>query len=346
MDYDLSWRITELPLEFPFQIAWETLTVARTVIVTLETTVRGQRITAQGEAVPTDFYGETPESVCRFYQQLVDDKVLNDFDPFNQQGLDEQLNQYPGNQAAKAGIDIAFWDLRGKALGLPLYALWGLDPTCTPKTSYTIGIADDTLVRHKTKLALERGFDVLKIKMAQPEHLELVRIIRELAPHATLRIDANAAYTVDEALVLIPELKKLGVEFVEEPLRLDSTPEDYARLKQESCLPLMADESCHTLKDLPKCAEYFHSINLKHTKTGGLTEAMRMIHAAKALNLPVMLGGFCESSLSVTAFAHLSPLVQYADLDAALLLADDPYDGIRFDGSQVILPNRPGVGVI
>jgi L-alanine-DL-glutamate epimerase-like enolase superfamily enzyme len=346
MTYHVTWTPSALPLEFAFSISRSTKTVAQTVWVRLESTVRGQAWVAEGEAVPSEFYGETPDSVGAFYQRLVDDNALARLDPFNQQGLEHRLAKYPGNMAAKSGLEIAFWDLRGQVLGLPLYALWGLDPAMAPKTSYTIGIADKETVRHKTQVALARGYDILKIKVGQPDHIALVRIIRELAPHCTLRVDANAAYTVEQALALLPQLKELGVEFVEEPLRLDSSPADYAQLKAQSPLPLMADESCHTLADLSKCAAYFDSINLKHTKTGGLAEAMRMIHAARALGLPVMLGGFCESSLSVTAFGHLSPLTQYADLDAALLLANDPYDGIAFEGSQIMLPNRPGVGAV
>jgi L-Ala-D/L-Glu epimerase len=175
--------------------------------------------------------------------------------------------------------------------------------------------------------------------------LETLQVIRQLAPQATLRVDANAAWTVDSALEILPVLKEMGVEFVEEPLLLNSPEADYHRLKAESPLPLMADESCHTLKDIPRCAQHFHAINLKPTKTGGLTEALRMIYAAKAHDLKIMLGCFTETSISNTAFAHLSPLVDYADLDGGLLLAKDPFDGVQFEGNQIRLPRRPGIGV-
>jgi L-alanine-DL-glutamate epimerase-like enolase superfamily enzyme len=169
-----------------------------------------------------------------------------------------------------------------------------------------------------------------------------------MAPHPefTIRVDANAAWNVQDAIDICRLLHEHHVEFVEEPLKLTCTEDDYARLKAESPLPLMADESCHTLKDIPRCATYFHAINLKHTKTGGLSEALRMIHAARAHHLTVMLGGFGESSLSITAFAQLSPLVDYCDLDGALLMAEDAYEGITFTGSRFTLPHRPGLGVI
>ena len=161
-----------------------------------------------------------------------------------------------------------------------------------------------------------------------------------------MRVDANAAWDVEDAIEICHLLHDNHVEFVEEPLKLTASEDDYARLKAESPLLLMADESCHTLSDIPRCARYFHAINLKHTKTGGLTEALRMIHAARAHGLTIMLGGFGESSLSVTAFAQLSPLVDYCDLDGALLMAEDAYEGIIFKGSRFTLPNRPGLGLI
>lgn len=342
----LKYTLLELPLEFTFTISRSSKDVAHTVLLELTTQYQGQSYTGLGEAVPTRFYGEDPNTVIDFYERIQAEGLLDGLNPFNLQDLADRLQGYTKNMSAKAAIDMAVHDIQGKILDVPLYQIWGLDPNRAPKTSYTIGIADIDTVKHKTEVALSRGYDILKVKMGAPQDLEVLQVIRKMAPTATIRVDANAAWKVDEALEMLPILKEYGVEFVEEPLHLKSSEADYERLKEESPLPLMADESCHTLRDIPRCAAYFHSINLKPTKTGGLSEALRMIHAAKAHELKIMLGCFTETSVANTAFAHLSPLVDYADLDGGLLLAKDPFDGVKFVGNQIGLPQRPGIGVV
>lgn len=344
----LRYQTLDIPYEFTFTISRHSHRHTTTVIASLNFEQNGQTLTGMGEAVPSAFYGESAESVCAFYDTLTRQGVLEDLSPFDIQKLQDRFSDLAGNMAAKSAIDMAFYDLQGKILKMPLWRLWGLDPAQAPKSSYTIGIADLDTVKRKTEIALSRGYDVLKVKLGSPNDVQLFEAIRAMAPHPqiTMRVDANAAWDVKDALEICQMLKENHVEFVEEPLKLTSAKADYALLKAESPLPLMADESCHTLLDIPKCAQYFHAINLKHTKTGGLTEAMRMIFAAKAHSLPVMLGGFGESSLSVTAFAQLSPLVDYCDLDGALLMAEDAYEGIVFEGSRFYLPDRPGLGVI
>lgn len=342
----LKYSLLELPLEFTFTIARSSHDVAYTVLVELTTEYRGETVTGLGEAVPTRFYGEDPNSVMHFYEEIKAEGLLKDLDPFNLQEFHERLRGYTRHGAARAGLESAIFDIQGKILGVPLYQMWGLDPTKTPKTSYTIGIADLETVKHKTRVALSRGYDILKVKMGAPQDLESLKAIREIAPEATIRVDANAAWKVDDALKMLPVLKEYGVEFVEEPLIMTSPEADYLRLKEETPLRLMADESCHTLRDIPACAEYFHMVNLKPTKTGGLWEALKMIYAARAHELEIMLGCFTETSVSNTAFAHLSPLVDYADLDGGLLLAKDPFDGLQFEGNQIRLPHRPGIGVL
>lgn len=347
---DLHDRLLELPLEFTFTIARASTDVARTVLVELTTVYEGTSYTGLGEAVPAAFYGETPDSVRAFYEQVRAKKLLAGLDPFNIQELEARLDQIPEHRAAKAAIDAAVYDIQGKILAMPLYRLWGLDPSRAPKTSYTIGIAEPDLVRHKTQVAVGRGYDILKVKLGGPQDWETLCLVRDVlqeeAPQTTLRVDANAAWTLDHALDMLPRLANLGVEFIEEPLRLESLEADYQTLKDQSPLPLMADESCHILTDIPRCSRFFHAINLKPTKTGGLTEARRMIHAARAHGLKIMLGCFTETSVANTAFAQLSPLVDYADLDGSLLLAQDPFDGMTFEGSQIRLPSRPGIGVV
>lgn len=344
----LQARPLDIPYEFTFTISRNSHSTTTTVIVELTHREHGQTYTGMGEAVPSGFYGESADSVMAFYDRLTREDMLSDLTPFDIQKLQARFEAIDGNMAAKSAIDMAFYDLQGKILNRPVWQLWGLAPEKAPKSSYTIGIADLDTVKHKTEVALSRGYDVLKVKLGSPNDVELFETIRRMAPHPeiTMRVDANAAWDVDDAIDICHLLHEHHVEFVEEPLKLTSSPDDYAKLKANSPLPLMADESCHTLKDIPRCAEFFHAINLKHTKTGGLTEALRMIHAAKAHNLTVMLGGFGETSLSITAFAQLSPLVEYCDLDGALLMAEDAYEGIVFSGSRFTLPHRPGLGVI
>jgi L-alanine-DL-glutamate epimerase-like enolase superfamily enzyme len=344
----LHYHTLDIPYEFTFTISRNSHTHTTTVIVELTYEENGETYIGLGEAVPSTFYGEDAQSVCAFYDTLIQTGTLSDLTPFDIQKLLARFAAIEGNLAAKSGIDMAFYDLQGKILNRPLWQLWGLDPAKAPKSSYTIGIADLDTVKRKTEIALSRGYDVLKVKLGSPNDVALFEAIRHMAPHPefTIRVDANAAWDVQDAIDICQLLHENHVEFVEEPLKLTSTEADYARLKAESPLPLMADESCHTLNDIPRCAQAFHAINLKHTKTGGLSEAMRMIHAARAHNLTIMLGGFGESSLSITAFAQLSPLVDYCDLDGALLMAEDAYEGIHFKGSQFTLPNRPGLGVI
>lgn len=337
----LSWKTLELPLEFTFTISRSSSTSAKTIIVKLE----HDDYTAYGESVFSKFYGEDENTVSNFYSQILEDKLLDNLDPFNNQELQKKLNKYPHNFAAKAGLDIALYDLRSKMLGLPLYKLLGLDPKRCPKTSYTIGIADLETVTHKVQTALSRGYDILKVKLGSPEDLETIKLIRKLAPNTKIRVDANAAWDLDSAIDIIHRIVKYDIEFVEEPLKLGSPESAYQELYKRSPLPLMADESCHRLEDIEHCSKYFHMINIKQGKAGGITEALRMISAARALDMQIMLGCFTETSISIAAFAHISPLVDYADLDGSLLLKDDPYKINLFKGNQILLSDRPGLGL-
>lgn len=344
----LQYHTIDIPYEFTFTISRQSHTHVTNVIVELSYAENGETFVGMGEAVPSKFYGEDAASVRAFYDALNTKGILRDLTPFDIQKLQDRFAQLDGNLAAKSAIDMAFYDLQGKLLNKPVWQLWGLDPKKAPKSSYTIGIADLDTVKHKTEVALARGYDVLKVKLGSPNDVVLFETIRRMAPHPqiTMRVDANAAWDVQPAIDICQLLAENHVEFVEEPLKLTCSDGDYERLKAEAALPLMADESCHTLKDIPRCAQYFHSINLKHTKTGGLTEALRIIHAARAHELKIMLGGFGETSLSITAFAMLSPLVDYCDLDGALLMGEDAYEGIRWEGSRFILPDGPGLGVM
>ncbi len=337
----LSFELLELPLEFTFTISRSSSTHAKTILVKLE----HEEYIAYGEAVFTKFYGEDENTVSDFYQNLISEKTLENLNPFDIVEFERLMSKYNGNTAAKAGLDIALYDLRGRILGVPVYRLFDLDPQQCPKTSYTIGIADIDTITTKVQTALSRGYDILKVKLGTKEDLETIKHIRKLAPDATIRVDANAAWDLASAMDIIQRIVKYNIEFVEEPLTLGSPESAYQELYKNSPLPLMADESCHTSKDIEHCAKYFHMINIKQGKAGGITEAMRTINAAHNHGLKIMLGCFTETSISIAALAHISPLVDYADLDGSLLLAKDPYKINLFNGNQIVLPNRPGLGL-
>jgi L-Ala-D/L-Glu epimerase len=336
----------DLPCEFDFTISRGTQKVAKHVFVSLTYTHSGKTFTGMGEAVPCEYYGETQESVMDFLTWVGEENLLEPLSPFDIQRFNDTFRHFPGHMPAKAAIEMALYDLMGQITEQPLYKLLGLDSRRIPRSSYTIGLANLETIKQKTQIALERGYDILKIKVGGAQDLETLKLIRSIVPDTVaLRVDANAAWLPEDAIKMFPMLMDFGVEFVEEPLQPDVSMAERCRVKASCPLPLIADESVHTLKDVPLVAQWADGVNLKLTKTGGLTEALRMIHAARAHNLSIMLGCFVESSLSITAFAHLSPLVDFLDLDGGLLLAEDPVEGVRWKGNQLYLPESPGLGV-
>ena len=236
-------------------------------------------------------------------------------------------------------LDIAAHDLYGKKLGRPLYQHWGLNPTKAPISNYTIGI--DSIETMARKLDAVR-WPIYKIKLGTSEDLA---IIRELRKHtdAVFRVDANCAWGVEETIENARALKKLGVEFIEQPLAADNLA-GMKEVMQHSLLPLMADESCITEEDVARCDGHFHGINIKLTKCGGITPARRMIAEARRRGLRVMIGCMTESTVGISAIAHLSPLLDYVDMDGALLLAEDVATGVTVTESGVAFPPVNGTG--
>jgi L-alanine-DL-glutamate epimerase-like enolase superfamily enzyme len=246
----------------------------------------------------------------------------------------------PENPFLVCALDIAAWDLFGQLLGQPLYSLWQLDPAKGPATDFTIGL--DTIPNMVAKMK-ERPWPIYKIKLGVPED---VAIIAELRRHtdAVFRVDANAGWTMEEALQKIQQLAALGVEFVEQPLAKD----DWTGMKvlyAESALPLIADESCVGETDVDLCHGHFHGINIKLTKCSGLTPARRMIQRARALGMKVMVGSMNESTIGSAAIAHLVPALDFVDMDGPLLLREDVATGLDFQDGRVVIPRSPGLGV-
>lgn len=332
---ELTAQALDLTLNVPFRISRSVQHVAHNVLVRIE----DDGLTGVGEAAPSGYYGEKCESVLMalsyFAEHLGDDAMLIE-------DISSDLSRVMrGNASARAAIDMALYDLIGHRLGVPVYQLLGLNPERTPVTSFTIGL--DTPAEMARKVRLAEQFPVLKIKLGMPNDLEIVRAIRDVTD-ARLRVDANAAWTPKQAIKTINALEAFDIEFVEQPVAAGDL-EGLRLVREHTNLPIFADESCVTLEDVPRVAGLVDGINIKLMKCGGISQALRMIATARAHHLEVMLGCMIESSVSITAAAQISPLVDYADLDGALLVANDPFDGVGVERGKLVLPDRPGLGV-
>ncbi|MDP9349675.1 MAG: dipeptide epimerase [Gemmatimonadota bacterium] len=298
-----------------------------------------------GEAPATPYYGETGHTVAAVLPRLAG--VLEDAaqgDPFALARIESALEQSIGrNPAAKVAVSAALHDLLGKRLGLPVWRLWGLDPAAAPLSSFTIGIDEPEVMRKKVREAA--GYPVLKIKVGTARDEEILRVIREEAPEKTLYVDANTGWTAKQALAAMPMLVEYGVEFVEQPLPPENL-EGLRLVRERSPLPIIADESCETASDVARLAGAVDGVNIKLAKCGSLREAVRIVHAARAHGMRVMLGCMIESTLGIAAAVQLAPLVDYVDLDGAALLANDPFTGpgLEPDG-RLRFNQEPGLGV-
>ncbi|MFZ5829988.1 MAG: dipeptide epimerase [Planctomycetota bacterium] len=326
-----------LPLKHPFTIARGTTRVQQTLIVELEQDgCRGY-----GEAPETAFYGATMEHVTASIEcarPVIESLTLAD-----PKALWTRLRPILADAPfAQCALDAAAHDLWGKLERQPVWKLWNLAIDRCPVSDYTIGI--DTIEVMRRKLEELPHFSIYKIKLGAADDVATVRALREHTK-SVFRVDANCGWNVEQALQVAAELQPLNVEFIEQPL----PPDDWdgmRRLHAESPLPLVADESCQAETDVGRCAGHFHGINIKIVKCGGLTPARRMIARARELGLRVMVGCFTESTVGISAIAQLLPLVDYADLDGALLLAADVARGVRVnERGQVVFPDAAGCGV-
>jgi L-alanine-DL-glutamate epimerase-like enolase superfamily enzyme len=323
-----------LELETPFRIAHGTSVARHNVLLRIDD---GQFV-GLGEAAPVRQHHETQTGVLDYLGRLPD---LPD-DPFLVEDILASLP--PGSQAAKTAVDVALHDLLGKKLGMPLYRLFGLDPARAPETSFTIGLGTVGEVQAKVRAAAQE-FSILKLKLDRDEEecLALVHGARAVTD-ARLVVDANCAWTVEQSRRLIPALADLGVEWIEQPLPEEDV-EGLRRVRETSPLPIFADEPVRTARDVARLAGCVDGVNIKLMKAGGLRGAMRMIAVARAHDMQVMLGCMVETSVGITAAAHLAPLVDWADLDGNLLVTNDPFVGVRVEAGRLILPEGPGLGV-
>jgi L-Ala-D/L-Glu epimerase / N-acetyl-D-glutamate racemase len=328
-------KIVRLQLAETFVIARETADYADVVQVSL----RHNGLTGYGEAAPVERYDESAESALRFVDEhggLVGD------DPFALENIGERLAAAPHEQAAKSALDAALHDLQGKLLGVPTFRLLGL-PRTGPPTSWTIWLGDpDDMARRAEQAAAV--YQRLKLKLGGGDGLDVerVRAVRGVT-ELPLMVDVNEWWSLEEALDALPQLAEIGVEYCEQPLRAGDA--GGRELRERSPIPIYVDEDCHTLADVETCSAIAHGINIKLAKSGGIREAIRMAHAARALRMGVMLGCMLESGLGIAAGCCVAPLCDHIDLDGNLLLREDPWPGVEFvDGVQV--PSlAPGLGV-
>ncbi|MFQ5746157.1 MAG: dipeptide epimerase [Gemmatimonadota bacterium] len=334
----LDWDILQVAPEFPFRIS---RSVEESVEV-IWVRVSWDGVEGWGEADPSPYYAETTATVEAALEAMR--PVLEAArDPERLEGLERELRTtVDGNASAHAAVSAALHDLAGKRLRRPLWALLGLDPEAAPPSSFTIGLDEPEVMVDKIRRAGERP--ILKIKVGTERDEEILHAVRGAAPDRTLRVDANAAWTADEAFERMEMLSAFGVEFVEQPLP-PTDVEGYRRLHEAGRLPVIVDESCLVAADIPGLVGLADGINVKLAKCGGPREALRMIHTARACGLKVMMGCMLETSLGIAAAAHLAPLLDFADLDGAALLRDDPFDGPHLEGGRIVLSDAPGLGV-
>ncbi len=332
----LTWAGHDLRLRHAFTISRGTRDISPSVTVMVE----HDGITGIGEAAPSQRYGETPATVAAFLKKI---DLSRYSDPFALETILRDTGQCaPGNTSAKAAIDIALHDWIGKKLGVPLWKYFGLDRSRTPVTSFTIGI--DTPENITRKVNEAASFPVLKIKVGVPDDEQIIRTIRSITDRR-LRVDANEGWTSREkALDKISWMAGQGVEFVEQPMPADRL-DDIAWLREHAPIPLIADESVRSSGDIPRLSGAFDGINVKLMKCGGIREAVRMIHTARASGMKIMLGCMIESSVAISAAAQISPLVDYADLDGNLLITNDPFGGTGISEGRIVLNDKPGLGV-
>lgn len=320
-----------LHLRHTFTIARSSEDVAESVLLELESS----GVTGLGECAPSGRYEESPALVTRQLRAL----DLGGADLF---AFDAVLGELGDDQrGAMCALDLALHDLAGKRLGVPVYRLLGLDPSAAKQTSFTVGIADVETMVAKTREAAH--MPILKVKVGAGREVETLEALRSVY-RGRIRIDANEGWEPEQAVRLLGELARFDIEFCEQPVAAGD-PARLRYVRERSKIPIMADESCRIPADIPPLAGCVDGIVIKLVKCGGIREAIAMVHIARALRMRIMVGCMIESSVLATAGATITPLVDYADLDGPLLVTDDPYVGVSFDGAQMRLPDAPGLGV-
>ena len=336
MGLQLQIRKYVLELKHTFTISRESHDTQDTLIACLS--LDGE--TGYGEATSNPYYKITFESMQAEIEGIRNE--IENYDFQKPEAFHGFLKEKGLSNFTLCALDLAAHDLYGKLQEKPLYKIWNTDNSDYPVSNFTIGL--DTVEKMVQKMK-EQPWPIYKVKLGTKEDVE---IIRELRKHtdSIFRVDANCAWTAEIAIENSKAFLDLGVEFIEQPLRADDW-EGMKKVKNESLLPVIADESCIVESDVSKCAGYFHGINIKLTKCGGLTPALRMIREAKTLGLKVMVGCMTESSVGISAIAQLLPQLDYVDMDGAMLIKNDIAEGVKLkEDGEVIFPKVNGSGIV
>ena len=337
-----SLRMSFEPYELQLRHVFTVSSYSRKTTPGVQVRIDYQGITGYGEASMPPYLGQSVETVTAFLRK-VDLTRFND--PFCLEDILGYVDSLsPGDSAAKAAVDIALHDLVGKLLGAPWYRIWGLDPAKAPDTTFTIGIDTPDVVREKTRECADR-FNILKVKVGLDNDKEMIRTIREITD-LPIAVDANQGWK-DRSMALdeIYWLKENGIVMVEQPMPKERI-DDNAWITERSPLPIFADEAIQRLADIPSVKGAYHGINIKLMKCTGMREAWKMLNYARAEGMKVMIGCMTETSCAVSAAAQLSPAVDFADLDGNLLISNDLFDGMKVKAGRIVLPDRPGIGIL
>ena len=334
-------KLTYYPYTLELKHVFTIATNSRTTTPVILTEIKYNDVVGYGEASMPPYLGETHESVQTFLSQVDLGRYEN---PFEVETILSDIDAIAsGNAAAKASVDIALHDLIGKLIGQPWFNIWGFDKKKTPYTSFTIGIDKPEVVRQKTEEAQE--FKILKVKLGRDSDKEIIESIRSVTDKP-ITSDVNQGWKEKEkALEMIHWLKEQGVVMIEQPMPKEQV-DDIAWLTERSPLPIIADEGCQRLADVKKIYGVYHGINIKLMKCTGMREAQKMLTLARSLGMKVMLGCMTETSCAISAASHLSPMVDWADLDGALLIKNDIYEGSKIVDGKITLTERPGIGVV
>ena len=329
-------------LRLNLQHTWTTTMSSSAYRDTLHVAYTRDGITGHGEGAPIVRYHEDAEGARKAAESVRQTILARDPMQFAKL-MAEVFQQVKGEWAGKAAIDIAIMDWVGQKLGIPLYSYFGLDPKDTPLTTFSIGIDTPEITKQKTREA--EAYPILKVKVGLETDEPTIEAVRSVT-RKPIRVDANEGWKdKEEAVRKINWLEKQGVEFIEQPMPAEMI-EETRWIRSRVHIPIIADEACQRASDIPKLKDAFDGVNVKLDKSGGMLEAYRMISIAKSLGMKTMLGCMISSSVTVTAAAHLSPLVDYADLDGNLLIANDPFRGVLVEKGKLILPARPGLGLL
>lgn len=330
-----------LRTKHPFGISYGSSSDTHNVLVRLSF----EGVEGLGEAAPAEYHNENAHTVSAVLKTWSEADILGT-NPFAIEEIMRRLDKsIAGNCSAKAAVEMALHDIVGKLLKAPTQKVLGLSDLAYPMTDFTIGIDSLDVVETKTREAVEAGYKMLKVKQGTTYDEEIIKRVRKVAKDLPIRVDANGGWTPKQAISMSHFLKENGVEFIEQPIPKYAQITDWQFVREHTAIPIFADETIGRSCDVARLAGTIDGVVVKLAKTGGINEAIKVIHTARAFNLKVMFGCMVESSVGISAAAQLQPLCDFLDLDGAMLLANDPFAGAEYKDGYMVLPDRPGLGI-